>query len=155
MNKPLEPGQLAELQTKFPVEEAPAKLTRAQKLNHLADLVAKHAHFVRLGHNIERRTSDILALMPAYDVGALELASLDKTFLKDGLKATLGPNEFSIKDVRDYLELTTGELHEFSCDCGGQITPSTQADRIRGLADRGPPQSNFLFRAVTSAFAGT
>lgn len=148
MHEPLSAEKTAELQKEFPVvDEAPAKLTRAQKLERLAGLVEKYrGGYLALGHLIERRDDVTLATIPVF--GALEVASLDEVFLKDGLKAGAGQNLFSVKDVRDYLELSTGELHEFSCDCGGPITPGSQASRIRGLAQSGPRSDSLLTRAV-------
>jgi hypothetical protein len=141
MMKPLEAAQLAELQREFPIEEAPAKLTRAQKLERLATLVeqfGRYGCYLSLGHNLERYNDNRLSDMPVF--GALELATRDEVFLKDGLTPG-GSYAFSVKDVRDYLELSTSELHEFSCDCGGPISPEKMASRIRRLADSGPRPS--------------
>jgi hypothetical protein len=134
MHEPLSAEKTAELQKEFPVEEAPVKLTRAQKLERLAELIENYNNLLSLAHNVERYSDEGLAGMRVF--GALALATQDAVFLKDGLTAGVG--FFSVKDVRDYLELTTGELHEFSCDCGGPITPGKMASRVRGLAQRGP-----------------
>jgi hypothetical protein len=147
MMKPLEAGQLAELQREFPVDDAPAKLTRKQKLERLAALIENYTNALALGHRIERYSDDGLASMPAF--GALALATQDAVFLKDGLKGR------SVKDVRDYLELSTPELHEFSCDCGGGISSEKMAGRIRGLADRGPPAPGIVSRIAKAITAGT
>lgn len=148
MHEPLSAEKTAELQKEFPVDEAPVKLTRAQKLERLATLVEKNAYgYLALGHLIERRTDAVLATIPVF--GALELASRDEVFLKDGLTAA-APGHFSVKDVRDYLELSTGELHEFSCDCGGSIDTQKMAIRMRGLAQNGPRSDGLISRAVRS-----
>lgn len=157
MMKPLEAGQLAELQKEFPVDEAPVKLTRAEKLGRLATLLRDlPPKYLALGHLIEVHTDAALAVMQAF--GALDLATMDETFLKDGLKSSdlvaPGSKIFSVKDVRDYLELTTPELHEFSCNCGGPIDSRDMAKRVQGLADRGPPQPGIVSR-IANAIIGS
>ena len=138
MHEPLSAEKTAELQKEFPVDEAPAKLTRAQKMERLASLIDKlpPGECLALDHLLERRSDDDLASRRAQ--GALALAASDDVFKKDGLKAAADSGVFSAKDVRDYLELSTPELHEFSCDCGGGISNSDMARRVRSLATPRP-----------------
>lgn len=148
MMKPLEAGKLAELQKEFPADEAPAKLTRKQKLERLATLVQQwKGGYLALAHDLENRTDG--TLRGVWVFGALELATTDEVLLKDGLKPAGGDGcPFTVLDVRDYLELTTPELHEFSCDCGGHISADKMAARIRGLAESGPRQPGIVKRTA-------
>jgi hypothetical protein len=57
------------------------------------------------------------------------LAIKDPIFASQGLKY-----ESSIYDVMSFFELTKAELHEFSCDCGGDIENIDMANRIDMLA---------------------
>ncbi len=136
MNKPLDVAELEALQKEFPVvDPTPVKLTRAQKLERLAELIEKRAarDYLMLAPGLEYYSPQILAALPAH--GALELAAWDDVFNKDGLKNR------SVLGVRDYLELSTPELHEFSCDCGGLISNADMASRIRRLAGSPPARA--------------
>ena len=126
MNKPLAATELKALEAQFPVTEP--KLTRRQKLNRLAMLVERWTGHIPLYHRLEYASDIQLAAQTAHSSTALGLAAQDDVFQKDGLKGG------SLLDVRNYLELTTEELHEFSCDCGGAINRENMAARIRTLA---------------------
>lgn len=148
MNKPLDATELKALEAAFPVTEP--KLTREQKLSRLAMLVREGRGDLALHHNLEYRTSHELGdIVP---MGALRVARDDETFRADGLKGR------TVLDVRDYLELQTHEMHEFSCDCGGEITRARMADRIQKLAGVEPtvtqPSAGFPAQAVACAVVG-
>lgn len=125
MNKPLDATELKALEAAFPVTEL--KLTRRQKLERFAELVEKSQRECGLMHGLEYYTDYQLSTTGTAGT-ALNLVVTDDVFAKDGLKGR------TVKDVRDYLELTTPDLHEFSCDCGGSISNAKQAERIRNLA---------------------
>jgi hypothetical protein len=40
----------------------------------------------------------------------------------------------TIKNVREFFELSDQDIHRFSCDCGGTISNDVMAKRIRNLA---------------------
>src|SRR5262245_58346679 len=106
MNKPLPAAELKALEKQFPVVE---KLTRAQKLERFASLIQKHPVGFWLYHRLEYYGDEALAELNVSPNTAFALMTGDDVFKKDGL-----PENPNMKQVRDYLELTTAELHEFS-----------------------------------------
>lgn len=107
-------------------------LTRREKLLHWAKLVTQHPGNLALFHMLEHWHGDML-LRPMTDVDAgpniFSIASADPVFKAAGLQGD------SVKNAMDFFEISQDELHEFSCDCGGQITNKGMATRITKLAD--------------------
>lgn len=123
MTNLLERDRLVELSVKPP-------MSRADKLNRLADLVEKCTHSLRLYHLLEHFTDAEKAKFTGEHLfGAFRLAAKDPVFGEAGM-----PENPSILDVQRFLELSNQELHEFSCDCGGHITNTDMAARIRRIA---------------------
>lgn len=105
-------------------------MTKKQKLERFASLIAEHPATLQLYHLLERwdqRTRD--TTMVAEHGSAFTVATKDPVFQAAGIGQSVG-------DVQRFLELSNEELHEFSCDCGGYLTNRDQAYRISGIAAR-------------------
>jgi hypothetical protein len=59
---------------------------------------------------------------------ALAIAAHDPVFQAMGIGTT-------VLSVMEFFGISQGELHEFSCDCGGYIENREQADRITYLTN--------------------
>lgn len=147
MNKPLDAAELKALETAFPVvEPTPVKMTRRQKLLRFADLIEKSAGTFALFHLLEYM-GDATLMCHGVQGSALELVGRDPVFQKDGMKGS------SVLEVKNYLGLSTEELHEFSCNCGGDIGKREMAERVRRLA--GPDPAASVGMGVTPIAIGT
>jgi hypothetical protein len=108
------------------------KMDRAAKLRHWASLVRQHQWNVKLVHGLEYYTmSDLNRMSIRQHAGstALDIAASDPVLQAQGLStnATVG-------EALRFFEVTQGQAHAFSCDCGGYINNKDQADRIERLA---------------------
>lgn len=115
---------------KLPVK----KMSRAERLTHWANIVRAHPTSLELYHQLEHHNESQLKMMlihPAHNT-AFSLAVNDPVLREQGLA-----EGSSIHDVKGFFEVSQQELHEFSCDCGGLISNSQQADRIAKLAGTG------------------
>jgi hypothetical protein len=115
--------------------KAPPKPTRAQKLMHWAHLVNKQRRHLALFHNLEywdrtQLVRKVKEISGPYS-NAFTVAINDPALQQAGLKT-----DASIKDIMDFFELSQAELHEFSCDCGGDISNSMMAGRLAHLASQ-------------------
>jgi len=128
MNKPLSADELAILAT--PAILAVPVMTRREKLMRFASLVrASPAARLYMFSNLEHmHPSELTGLR--HPVSAFALAAADGIFKDAGLASD------TVLDAQKFFELTRAELHEFSCDCGGQITNRDMADRIERIAAR-------------------
>jgi hypothetical protein len=107
----------------------PVQMTREEKLLHWASLVRKFKGPLYLFHRLEYR-AELKHIYPAtMSASAFTLAEQDTTFNKQGLQ-----RGSSIADHMKFFGLNQQELHEFSCDCGGQIHNRDMADRMEQLA---------------------
>ena len=106
-------------------------LTRESKLMRWAALVDTCGYKLRLLHMLEHMEPEELKRVKCTSTGptALALAANDPVFNAAGL----GRSD-SIQGAMDFFEITQKDLHTFSCDCGGDITPRGQANRIQSLA---------------------
>lgn len=111
-------------------------MTREQKLMHWAKRVRTCSVRLILYHGLEyMHPSDLKALKPIQIVNdyarasAMSVAVTDPVLNEQGLS-----RDASVHDIMKFFGLTQSQLHEFSCDCGGEITNKTQAQRIEGLA---------------------
>lgn len=148
MNRALSTEELQRLQTDFPVTEERKPLTRQERLLRWADLVEKAPRLLGLYHRLEYQSQAQLDRLQVDDHNsALALAVKDDVFQKDGL------TDKTVGGAQRYFELSTSDLHEFSCDCGGHISNTNQAGRIRGIAVRGTQSPGILGR-IASAIAG-
>jgi hypothetical protein len=127
-----EPAKMKHVDAEALVNAIPIQMTRREKLLRWAKLVRCHKEELALFHGIEyMRLHDLRGIIPAEGrtVSALTLAVVDPGFQSQGLNR--GSN---LVDVMKFFELSQGELHKFSCDCGGYIDNRTQAVRIEQLA---------------------
>jgi hypothetical protein len=110
------------------------KMTAKEKLLRWADLVVKKGGHPSLYHNLEYYQDSELANLRADNTSALGVAVRDAEFRSQGLGNGKDPSSINVKEVRNFFGLSTAELHEFSCDCGGALSARQQADRIIHLA---------------------
>jgi len=111
----------------------PVKMTREQKLMRWADLIRRYPGPLALFHGIEYMTPcdlEAVRITSAHPF-AISVAQADPEFQAQGLgkESTLG-------DALRFFEVTQHEAHAFSCDCGGAISNTDQANRIERLAYR-------------------
>lgn len=129
------------------VVEAPKVeiMTRQQRLLHWAKLVAEHKVGLFMFHGLEFRSDLELAKIeprpliarsglfasyfPSRRETVFSVALEDKTLNEHGLHQ--GGN---LLDVMKFMEISRHEMHEFSCDCGGDIPNQRMASRIMSLA---------------------
>jgi hypothetical protein len=114
------------------VHSIPIQMTRWEKLRRWAELVRNHNSELALFHGLEYlRPYDLRTIIPGAirATSAFTVAVKDPTFNAQGLSV-----ESTLADVMRFFELSQGELHEFSCDCGGYIDNHNQAARIERLA---------------------
>lgn len=102
-------------------------MTRKEKLMHWAKLVRQHRSYLYIFHRLEDWNAEQLAKAYHHD-SAFTLASRDPAFKAAGLKSGY------VGEAMKFFELSQQQLHEFSCDCGGEIRASSMADRIERLA---------------------
>jgi hypothetical protein len=107
----------------------PLGMTKREKLLRWADLVAKAHHTLILYHELEYMPRSRLSSTVVHEGTAFAVAAADGEFQAAGLS----PHP-TISQAMDFFELTQHEVHAFSCDCGGHIGNTQQADRIRQLA---------------------
>jgi len=110
------------------------QLTRKEKLLHWAGLVRQQPRRMQIFHLLEKWSSSTLACPVAHQAvgpNAFAVAFGDPVFQAAGLKAEGG----SVQDAMNFFELTQDQLHEFSCNCGGEISNQDMADRITNLAN--------------------
>jgi hypothetical protein len=124
-------------------------MTRREKLLHWASIVRKIEH-VHIYHMLEHWDAQRLADPidgPGYDRyyrrrGLFTTALADPIFREQGLVGSQHDNGLgqvvSPQQVMDFFELTQAELHEFSCNCGGNLTGKMISDRIKALAGPAP-----------------
>jgi hypothetical protein len=117
----------------------PVKMDRAAKLKHWANLVRNHQGPLGLYHLLEERsTYELNAILVSTDNTALGIAVRDPVLREQGLQqATVG-------GVMGFMEISQQYLHEFSCNCGGEISNREQAARIEKLAGGGGPVSRVV-----------
>jgi hypothetical protein len=116
------------------VEVKPAPMTRKEKLLHWANRVRSYPGDLVLFSNVEHWGPDMFARWrpDAWRPNALSVASADPVLRAQGLA-----EDSSVGAVLRFFELSVEQAHTFSCDCGGTISNSAQADRIERLASTG------------------
>lgn len=121
------------------VKSSAVALTRREKMLRWSDLIRQQQSPMHLFHDMERwsleKLSSPMRVLWGGEPGpnAFTVASTDPAFKAAGLKGD------SVSDAVEFFELSQDELHEFSCDCGGDISNAQMAERVGRLADRGPP----------------
>lgn len=122
MNKQLLPDEIALL--------ARPVMTRRDKLLRFVEIVRSHRYRpFGLYHNLEGYRPEALEQIGIRG-SAFEAAAADPILHDAGL---IGE---SVADAQRFFELSQHELHEFSCDCGGDITSEDMANRIESIAAR-------------------
>jgi hypothetical protein len=117
-------------------------MSRREKLLLWAGMIRASDKQLALYHLLERYTEAQLkeARIGAVDQSAFGIAISSPVFQAAGLPAKgtgvfgNGPKSSSLKEVMGFFELSQGELHEFSCDCGGHISNEQMAQRIERIA---------------------
>jgi len=108
------------------------RMTRKERLARWAELVRKWpTHYVGLTHGLEYLTPQQRSTTLASVVHVFDIAVTDPKLQADGLSSGS-----TIAGVMNYFEVTRDELHEFSCDCGGQINKEEMARRIEHVGAR-------------------
>lgn len=132
MNRQLSNDELALLQR---FESVPV-MTRREKLLRFA-FVVRNSSSTRgdnysgsffLFNNMEYMDDATLARC-VHPYSAFAVVAADPVLKDAGLK---GDDALSIKR---FFELSSEQLHEFSCDCGGLISDEEMARRIERMAD--------------------
>lgn len=124
MNKQLMPDEVALL--------AKPVMTRRDKLLRFAAIVRSHRGTpFGLYHNLEGYNPEQLNSI-GLGGSAFEAAAADPILRDAGLTGA------SVGDAQRFFELSQHELHEFSCNCGGEITNDDMANRIERIAGPAP-----------------
>jgi hypothetical protein len=114
-------------------EKLPAVWTKKAKLHRWGYLVAKYGYKLVLFHGMEHwspvQLRDIPIHAVEYGPNAFAIACADPVLQDAGLK-----EKANLPEIMRFFEITTQQLHEFSCDCGGAITARDMANRITNLA---------------------
>jgi hypothetical protein len=122
MNKPL---SVAEVDLQF-TQTFPT-LTKKAKLTRLASVVRAATGNLYIFDSIEDRDPADLNQL-SHPHSAFALAAADSVLKDAGLKSgTVGA-------AKTFFELSTDELHAFSCNCGGAVTNNEMARRIENIA---------------------
>lgn len=127
MNRQLSSDEVAELERSFSVETLPV-MTRREKLLRFAQVVRNAGGGFVIYSNLEYQ-SDVVLAQYSHPCSAFAAAVRDPVLNAAGLKGD------SVLDAKRFFELSTEQLHEFSCDCGGAISNEQMADRIEYLAE--------------------
>jgi hypothetical protein len=107
------------------------RMSQKEKLYRWAELCYQYKRPLMLFHNLEHCHIGVLQTTKVMGLEtAMSLAAADPVFNREGLRTTA-----SIADVMYFFELTQQQLHEFSCDCGGQLENWDQANRIVRIAE--------------------
>jgi hypothetical protein len=114
-----------------PVEVVPRLTTRQEKLLYVAKLIRNSTKPMNLYHNLEHKTQQWFDEMNVSQDGYssfFTLALSDPHLKAAGVGDTFGKQ-------MQFFELSKDDLHEFSCDCGGDISNIDMAKRIERLAN--------------------
>lgn len=109
----------------------PPIMTRKDKLERWADLISKYGDDIQLVHRLEYWDEWQLdaSLNQLYVLKtAFQIASDDPMFKTMGLIDTAS-------SAMNFFEIDQHEIHEFTCDCGGHLSNTAMARRIRNIAD--------------------
>jgi hypothetical protein len=121
MNKALSKEELQALEAKLPTT-----MTRAEKLERWASLIEKHNYLLYIFHRLEFKS---LRDRDAQEQpGSAFAVAYNDPVLKDA-----GLAGQTVGDAKRFFEIDDQQLHAFSCDCSGQLTPGDMAHRIRQL----------------------
>jgi hypothetical protein len=124
------------------VADNSTRMSRRDKLLLWAGMIRASDRPLALYHLLERYTESQLkeARIAAHDQSAFGIAISSPAFQAAGLPTKAsgilgsGPKTSSLHEVKGFFELSQGELHDFSCDCGGSISNDEMAKRIERIA---------------------
>lgn len=122
MNKTLTPAELASSAVSFPT------LSRHDKLVRWATIIRATPTAFLIFHRLEYQKLGVLRATTVHPDSAFAAAFKDPILKDAGLQGS------TFGDAMDFFELNQGDLHEFSCDCGGVISNEKMAKRIEGIA---------------------
>lgn len=136
MHKPLSHAEVEALNTASPV----VTMTRVEKLERWATLLERYKFGIVMAHNLEFLSQNMRDAA-SWGASPMGVAAADSVFQDAGLKGE------TIKDVKDFFEISDEDVHAFSCNCGGVQTGAQMAGRIRAIA-RGHSNLSGLKRAL-------
>jgi hypothetical protein len=114
------------------IPEPKVPLSREQKLLHWASLVRASPKRFMIYHGLEYASLEILANVDVNGYHtAFAVAVQDPVLQGEGLGS-----EANLPEIMKFMDITQKELHEFSCDCGGDISNELMAERIEHLANQ-------------------
>jgi hypothetical protein len=108
-------------------------LSRKDKLLRWARLIRESKVDLMIYHELEywnpsQRKTSLRSMAPGHE-SAFTLAAKDPIFAAMGLT-----NDPSLGDVMKFFEMSTHEVHAFSCDCSGHLSKENMAQRVEHLA---------------------
>jgi hypothetical protein len=109
----------------------PIPMSRDDKLERWASLIERSCSPIFTFHGLEYRSQDQLDRL-ADGGSAFAIAAADPVLKVAGL------NGDHVGHGMRFFELSKEDVHAFSCDCGGNISNSRMAARIRGLKSSAP-----------------
>jgi hypothetical protein len=118
----------------------PIPMSRDDKIERWASILERSSDRVFIFHHLEYRSQGELDRLAHRD-SAFAIAAGDPVLKVAGL------NSDYVGDAMRFFELSKDDVHAFSCDCGGNISNSRMATRIRGLKSSAP-------KAVLKRFLG-
>lgn len=124
MNKHLSTEELANLSVELPT------MSRAEKLMRWADVLRERKGRVYMASNLEHMLPDARNSLQ-HEFFPWTIASNDPILKDAGLA---GP---TYGDAKKFFELTDADIHAFTCNCGGEITRDSMANRIEVIARSG------------------
>lgn len=132
MNKQLSPDEVANL-SMLVIDAPMTKRAKLLRLAHLARSLRggwfKSAQAFRIYHSLEHYSDEQYNSIDLSG-SVFALAATDPVLREAGYTAE------SLGDAKRFFELSREDLHEFSCNCGGEITNQDMADRIEKIANR-------------------
>jgi len=117
-------------------------MSRAEKLTHWAGLVRAYQGPLGLYHMLEHpvRVAEHPRMNVMCDQTALGVAGRDPVLTEQGF------TDKTVTGAMKFFDLSLEDLHAFSCNCGGEIGNSDQANRIERIAGGG----SMISRAVNA-----
>ena len=118
----------------------PIPMSRNDKLERWASLIGRSSEAIFIFHDLEYRSQHELDRL-ADPHSAFALAAGDQLLREAGLTGA------KVGEGMRFFELSKHDVHAFSCNCGGHISNSTMAKRIRKLKSS-PPSASVVKRVL-------
>lgn len=129
MNKHLSKQELADVATKYPVNNL---MSRDEKLDRLAAIVRDCKHDIVLFDRVEDM-SQTKKERTHLACSVFDIAMQDPVFRAAGLQGS------TVAHGQRFFELSNEELHHLSCNCGGSISRGEMSRRLTEMKGRGTP----------------